>query len=491
MTALVVVMDAANAGEWKAGLLALQEMAPPPGTMVELRLDLLSALPDPDLLQLSRYPVIVTCRRRADGGHWGGEEKARIDLLRRGLWAGAVFVDLEEDVLPSADWAPKEKVLGSIHDFHGTPGGLDERVERILRRAELCKVAVRATGLADLLLLQRLVQAKGGRVVAVGMGPVGQPSRLLPTKMGSPWVYCRWSPEGSEGRMAAPGLLGIEEMTKLYYPSARLDPPVGVFGVLSDRLGISIGPRFFNRLFREHSVRALYMPVATPNLVGLREFLRNFGVRGMSITTPYKEAVIEVVDEADPISRAIQAANTLLVKDGRVSAFNTDYAGVHDPVASVITGDSGPLGDAVVFGVGGAGKAAALALKGLGFEVTLTSRDAERGQKAAALLSVPWKEKVTKPPRLIVNATPLGGARAPDGSPVVESLLAADQVVLEMNYGRSTPLLRAALAGGARVIPGEEMYLAQARRQLELFWSGLSLEMGDLRKALQWAQGES
>src|SRR5579872_7021357 len=66
--------------------------------LVELRLDWLSHTPDLSRLLKDRpTPVVVTCRREEDKGHWKGNEEQRLTLLRAAIVAGAEYVDLEHD----------------------------------------------------------------------------------------------------------------------------------------------------------------------------------------------------------------------------------------------------------------------------------------------------------------------------------------------------------------------------------------------------------
>jgi shikimate 5-dehydrogenase len=301
--------------------------------------------------------------------------------------------------------------------------------------------------------------------------------------MGSPWVYAAADGSGAE---LAPGLPSLGDLAGTYYDGPSLPEPVAAFGVLGDRASESIGPRVFNRIFHRLRIPALYVPVTTPRLAGLREFMKVLGIRGLSVTTPHKEAVVQAADRLHGLVTRIGASNTLVAEDGGVVAYNTDYHGVLEPVRDACKGQP-PKGIACVLGVGGAGRAAACAMQDLGFEVRMWSRRPDRLRAVAGELGVhPMVDGLI--PRVIINATPAGGSGAPSVLPDGPFTLAANQVVLEMNYRTDgTPFEHAARAAGASVIPGSVMYASQARWQLHHFWAGL----GDVRElmaeSVQWA----
>lgn len=472
----------------------LARLARDPGPdriIAELRLDTLES-PDPDLVHEAPVPVIATCRRPRDGGEYSGDEGTRESLLRRAWEAGARWVDVETDVLADWSWARGQRILASFHDFTGMPESLEDLVTQSLELgAAQVKVAVRVTNLVELLRLTRVADAARGRVVAFGLGPVGIPSRLLFRRFQNPWVYARVLGEDPRPGQLAPGLPSLDSLVGHEFPDASLPEPVAVFGVLSDRALDSIGPLAWNRVFRRLQVPAIYLPFSTPGITGLREVCHRLGVRGLSVTTPFKESVLELVDDMHPLVEAVGATNTLQFQGGRVVAHNTDYRGVFDPVERALReqGEVGLPPRALVLGAGGAARAGACALKNLGLDVRIWSRSRDRAEQAAAQIGVEvGTPSHCRESHVIVNATLAGGPRDPEGIPVESDHLQSDHIVFEMNQVvGDTPLVREAKARGAFVIRGEEMYAVQAIHQLQLFWAGLKSVETELREAVAWS----
>jgi 3-dehydroquinate dehydratase/shikimate dehydrogenase len=398
-------------------------------------------------------------------------------------------VDLEGDVAADLVTDPRTRRLVSWHDLDACPADLAGLIARgATAGAAAVKLAVRVRGFPELLRLLEVARAPALPVIAVGLGPAGIPGRLLYRRLGSAWTYARLAGPSAVAGESAPTLPDLAALRALPGDLAGRGDPVAVFGVLGDRALESIGPRVFNRLFAGRNLSALYLPFQVDKLEGLREFCAAFGVRGVSVTTPFKEHVLRSVDRVEPLARDVGAANTLVLKDGLWVARNTDVAGVYGPLMRALAG-SGTRGPALVLGAGGAGRAAAWALRELGFTVTLAARGAARAERAAALLDVRTGEADPGIPwRVVVNATPVGGPRDPEGLPCPPGIVRADQIVFEMNYvPAETPLLRLAAERGARLIPGRTMYAEQAWRQLQIWWGGAPGLEQDLRELVAWA----
>ena len=95
--------------------------------LVELRLDYISGEVNLKRLVADRpCPVVITCRRVADGGKFTGTEDQRMLLLRTAIAEGVEYVDLEEDIASSIPRFGRTKRIISLHDFRKTPDDLDE-----------------------------------------------------------------------------------------------------------------------------------------------------------------------------------------------------------------------------------------------------------------------------------------------------------------------------------------------------------------------------
>ena len=180
---------------------------------------------------------------------------------------------------------------------------------------------------------------------------------------------------------------------------------------------------------------------------------------GFNVTIPYKEQILQFLNESDPIVSAIGAANTL-VNTGNDSwkGYNTDVTGFQESLLRWFGSEKFPNA-ALVLGTGGASKAVVYVLKQLGIEVSLVSGHF-KGNYTYADLS----RQVIGDHLLIINTTPMGQFPHIDQSPGIPyAALTQDHWLFDLIYnpGNSLFLTRGEQAG-ARIKNGLEMLRLQA-----------------------------
>ena len=294
----------------------------------------------------------------------------------------------------------------------------------------------------------------------------------------------------------------------MFYPGVLIRPPPGVgmlksateysvssgrilAGLLGAPIAHSASPVMHERAAAALGLRCHYQLIeivgASPHeLKFLLEGVRRLGFAGINVTFPYKEAVIDLLDELSPSAKMIGAVNTVVVRDGRLIGHNTDTTGFSRAVSGLVTASA--HGAVAVIGAGGVGKAIAFALASLGVtELRIFDRERAKAAYLAAQLqdhvstSIPHSvEDAVLGVAGIVNGSPVG--MLPNrGTPVPDALLHAGLWVADAVYSPLwTPLLLAAMAKGAAVMTGRELAIYQAADAFELF-TGLtpsSTEMG-------------
>ena len=117
----------------------------------------------------------------------------------------------------------------------------------------------------------------------------------------------------------------------------------------------------------------------------------NEGFTGTNVTSPFKDEVMEYISFPDRISSILSSANTVMMKEGKLHSWNTDYYGVKNSIAEFLPANSKVSNmKALTIGAGGAGKAAALALKDMGFEVFFANRSAGKAKPFAEKIGVEY-----------------------------------------------------------------------------------------------------
>jgi shikimate dehydrogenase len=255
-------------------------------------------------------------------------------------------------------------------------------------------------------------------------------------------------------------------------------------GVCGWPVAHSWSPQMHNAALRAAGLagwRYLRLPLPPELFAEAVRALPAAGFRGVNVTIPHKHAALAVADRASEAARAIGAANTLTFEDGAILADNTDAPGL---LAAL--GES-PAGKSVlVLGAGGAGRAAAWALKSAGAaEVAVWNRSPERAEALAAELGVRAVEAGGSAD-IVVNCTSVGlddPAATFKALPLRADELGAGSLVVDMVYrAGGTHLLEAARTRGARVIDGLEVLVAQGAASFER-WTGLEAPREAMRDA--------
>jgi 3-dehydroquinate dehydratase type I len=206
--------------------------------MVELRIDRMEAPDLPALVGARKGRLLVTNRRKKEGGFFAGPEKDRVDLLAEAARLGADWVDIEASTGERliSDLAAKisgpgrtTKMIVSHHELRGTPPwrGLRRRYEACRAfGSQVVKIVTYADSFEDNFRVLQLIPRsliEGQAIVAFCMGPQGRISRILAPVLGSCISYASLG----KGAEAAPGQLTVPEMRRAWQ---RLTAGVGGFG---------------------------------------------------------------------------------------------------------------------------------------------------------------------------------------------------------------------------------------------------------------------
>jgi 3-dehydroquinate dehydratase/shikimate dehydrogenase len=458
----------------------IQEAAKRGATMLEVRLDFLAKAPDfKRLLAEKPCPMVATVRRREDGGRWTGTEEARQMLLRQAHVSGFDWVDLETEVADEIRRFKTVKRIVSYHNMQETPRELSSIYQRMANQdPDVIKLAVTAQTPDDNLRVLELLSHADRPTIAHCMGEIGYPSRILSLRYPNvPFIYAAFNKE----RGVAPGLPSFDAVRLLYHPE-HINLDTQVFGVIGDPVAHSLSPVLHNTAFRKLGVNAVYLPfrVAKGQLPPFLHAFESIPVRGYSVTIPHKEAAASAAREHDRTVDLTHAANTLIHRaGGGFNASNTDYTGVVDLLYEHLTAkiEARPVGSAkpvgLVVGAGGAGRAVAHALHGMGLFVLVANRTMTRATKLAEEVhgkAVDWEARHGTDCEIVVNCTPVGMYPDVDHSPIHASFLKPGLSVFDTVYTPETTLLvREAKQRGCHVITGVDLFVRQAALQFQMF----------------------
>jgi 3-dehydroquinate dehydratase/shikimate dehydrogenase len=438
--------------------------APAGAALVELRADRLRIGEVERVVREIARPVLVSARRRTDGGAFDGSEDERRALLEAALAAGAALVDVEWDapcavLADAAAW--RDRVIVS---HHGGPCRLDALrplLARLLaRRPIAAKLVPHATRVDDVLALRTLLEetrGQGIRLAAFATGAAGVVSRILANAWGSFATYGALD----VGRETAPGQLPVDDLLSIHRV-LELSRATRLFGLVGARVSRSPSPAMHAAGYRAAGIDACYLPIESDELEPALALASALGLEALGATRPFKEAIARGAAHGDAITARAGSANTLLLGPPP-TAFNTD-----GPAAvGLVRRQFDPRGARVaIVGAGGTARAFAAAFADAGSDVTLFGRSPERTERAAREIGVRASSEPfgARPWEILLHATP----RGQDGERWVEPGALRGRVVLDAVYApQPTALARDARARGLAVVDGLELLAAQGRLQFE------------------------
>jgi 3-dehydroquinate dehydratase/shikimate dehydrogenase len=449
--------------------------------LIELRLDCLEEIPAnlPEIIERLPRPLILTFRPSEQGGH---RELTRVE--RRSFWSSiapqgeALWWDIEDDLVNDLkpDWS---RVIVSHHDFAAVPNDLEQIYERLVHTpAAVIKIAVQANDIVDCLpVFQLLDRARneGREIIGIAMGNSGIATRVLGPSRGSFLTYGALDDESA----TAPGQVNARKLRSLYHLDT-IDDETMICGLAGLPVMNSVSPYIHNTAFTSTGVNGVYLPFEVHDAVQFfkrmvhpRTRELNWNLRGLSITAPHKQTVMECLDSIEIDAQEIGAVNTVVVENDRLLGYNTDAAGFIEPLLKRFT----TLRDArvAIIGAGGAARAAIWALQRQQAAVTLFARDVAKARALGDLFGiscVSLSDASFAGYDLVINTTPVGSGAYIDQSPATRKQLSGSRCVYDLIYNPAkTLLLREAHEAGCETFGGLEMLVAQAGIQFEL-WTG-------------------
>jgi 3-dehydroquinate dehydratase/shikimate dehydrogenase len=445
--------------------------------LVELRLDYIGRSIDlPRLLKNRPTPVVVTCRRKIDGGRWERSEEERLMLLRQCIAMGVEYIDLEDDIATKIPRYGKTKRIVSVHNFEGTPDHLESIHESLCKRdADIVKIAVMSKSFSDTARMLRLMRSATVPTIGISMGEYGSITRILATRYGAPFTFCVYNID----RRVAPGQYSYHEMKEIFRADT-IGPNTRLYGVVADPVAHSFSPLLHNACFEHHRLDYRYIPfrVAPADLEEFLKWCLQEKIGGLSVTIPHKQAVMPFLTHVESAAQGIGACNTIAFIDDQLAGYNTDYRAAMDCLSEALAKDdsrANPFeGKAVLLlGSGGVSRAIGYGLSQRQAAITVSSRNDEASEDLATSLTgkwIAWEDRHSIQPSILINGTPVGMFPDVDSTPYKSNKLREDMLVFDTVYNpEQTLLIKGARAAGCNVITGLQMFVRQAAYQYRLF----------------------
>jgi len=271
-----------------------------------------------------------------------------------------------------------------------------------------------------------------------------------------------------------------------------IDAQTELYGVIGNPVQHSLSPIIHNGAFKRLGWNAVYLAFEVKNVEEALRGIRGLGVRGVSVTIPFKTEVVPLLDKIEGLAKKIGAVNTIVNRRGRLIGYNTDCDGAIEALEEKMDLRGKRV---VLLGAGGAARGIGFGLRERGYPLTVVTRSKERGQALSKDLGCDYLP-VSSLVRMkagefeadvIINATSLGMYPRDGETPIPKELLKERMMVMDIVYQPlQTKLLREAKEKGCVTVDGLEMLIRQGMAQFEI-WTGRRLEIEQVKKDLRRA----
>lgn len=463
--------------------------------LLEIRLDF---LPHFDLKLLGKktsQEIILTIRTPKEGGFFGGTFSTIGTAYQKAIENKIDYIDIEfsisDEVHQNLSIKAPTKLILSKHTSVNNYGRLESMLNSMLKiKADVYKLIYTAQNLNDCLTTINLIKKlkkRSKKFVVHAMGEKGKLSRFLGALHGNEWTYVALE----KGVETAEGQITLAETLDKYFLHEK-SLTTRVYGLIGYPVVQSQGWIIHNQLFHESmglvaakessQFDALYLNISVKDLYGFWSLWQSFA-DGFSVTIPHKESILKYADELSEDVKLSGVCNTLIKKENRWVAANTDILAIYEllhPYRKQL--DSGVL----IIGTGATARSAIVAVQKLNVaKIYLTGRNKHRGGLLSEQYSAEYFQE-NKVPDLklggIIQTTPVGMYPHEDDQPFGRQYFRKGLIVQDVIYNPvQTKFLKSAKDKGCTIISGREMFLLQAREQFRLF-SGKSVPLERLEK---------
>ena len=341
--------------------------------------------------------TILTYRDKSEGGKGdiGFQEKLKLltDIVRR----SNCLLDVELRLYDVRN-LPADNLILSFHDFSEKLD--EEKIAKIIAEAnsipaKYLKLAIPINSYSDLTTIKKLIISSNKPVLLAGLGKLSHQARILYNHLGAVGTYI--APGDS---LINKDQLTIEEANR--YRLSKLSKRTTLTGIIGgDQIYQSLGLDFYNRIFEEKGIDAVYLPFVVEDFTDFLNWtvVNKANICGLSITMPYKREICRNIPSTYPVGN--------LFLPGKDLVLNSDIAAFYEAIFQLKINNNKPI---LILGTGATAEAALIAFKDF-TDVTISGRNHQSGkqliQKYKCRFVAPFDLR-SLDFELLINCTPLG-----------------------------------------------------------------------------------
>lgn len=437
------------------------------GDMVELCIDSLIKEPDfNELLETIDKPVLISCRRKKDGGHFEGSEEARKALLRQAIVAGPAYIELDLDIANDIPrYGKTERVISFTrldHPEYDVESIFDQAASA---KADIVKFSWPTPTIDDVWpLLAAVSQKRMLPIVGNGRGTPEMTFSLLGKKYGSPWIYAALE----KGMEAYPGQVTVHELYEFYHFNDinKQTKFVAIAG-FSETLTLTL--RIFNLAFRYMKMNVRCLPLTIGRVDRLAKMLEILKVQAVLLGGEEATRAISLATHIDKREFETQYIDLMLSQPDGWHGYNTLLRTCLPTLERAFTG--GMQGKTIlVIGTNGIAHTVVSSLASRQNIVNVCSTDNAAAEHLAKLHQakfVPFSHLYETLCDVIIIAD--SSMKFGKGQKeIMPSLLRPMHTVIDLSsLPTKSPLFEEAIARGCKIMSPSIIYLDQIQRQFK------------------------
>lgn len=273
----------------------------------------------------------------------------------------------------------------------------------------------------------------------------------------------------------------------------NIDANTELYCIFGKPVRHSLSPAMQNAAFKSAGMNAVYLAFEVGNIKEGIFAMRALGIKGASITIPFKQDAMNYLDETDPLAEEIGSVNTLKNENGVITGYNTDGYGAVNALKN--NGVDIKNSRVLIIGNGGSARAITFTILQAGASATIAGRNTDRilnlvndirakGREINHILIKDISPSFIKEIDIIINTTPIGMAPNIDEAPIEDGLILGSHIVFDIVYSPDmTKLLKIAKSKKCKTVKGIEMLVNQGAKQFEI-WTGNKAPVSIMQKSI-------
>ena len=248
----------------------------------------------------------------------------------------------------------------------------------------------------------------------------------------------------------------------------------GIFGTIIHNAG-----------YEALKLNFIYKAFSVNDLESAINGVKSLGIRGCSVSMPYKQKVIQYLDKLHPLAEKAKAVNTIVNDNGTLIGYNTDIVGVTECLKQFKNNKEQQI---LIIGAGGMARAILVALENLKFtNIKLTNRTRKKGEKLLAEFNfefLSWSEKEKFKPNMLINATSIGMNPHSSKTPISKNVIKDSKIIVDViTNPPESKLIKLAKKNKKTTITGLDLAFYQALGQFKLY-TGRNPPIKKMQKAI-------